>query len=94
MGHIRPFVGGTDGLEWAYCFNSGSLTVFSALPCDVRRIGDAYQTAISDVNHCRPFAWQAVATYSLRGNEPDRQVVECGCNFRALLLLRVGPPQL
>src|SRR3990170_984931 len=76
-----PSSDGADGLEWAYCFNSGSLTVFAALPADVRRIGDAYQTATGDVYQCRPFAWQVVGVFSLRGDEPDWQVVECCRNY-------------
>ena len=76
-----PSADGADGLEWAYCFNFGSLTVFAALPSDVRRIGDAYQTATGDVYELRPYAWQVVGVFSLRGDEPDWQVVECGRNF-------------
>jgi hypothetical protein len=76
-----PSADGADGLEWAYCFNQGSLTVFAALPSDVRRIGDAYQTAAGDVYQLRPHAWQVVGVFSLRGDEPDWQVVECGRNF-------------
>jgi hypothetical protein len=76
-----PSSDGADGLEWAYCFNQASLTVFAALPSDVRRIGDAYQTATGDVFQLRPHAWQVVGVFSLRGDEPDWQVVECGRNF-------------
>jgi hypothetical protein len=58
------FIPGTWGNDWlfgredappiekpgdAYCFNQGSFTVFAAIPSDVRRIGDAYQTATGDV---------------------------------------------
>jgi hypothetical protein len=76
-----PSADGADGLEWAYCFNEGSLTVFAALPSDVRRIGDAYQTAAGDVYQLRPHAWQVVGVFSLRGDEPNWQVVECGRSF-------------
>lgn len=76
-----PSSDGAEELEWAYCFNSGSLTVFAALPSDVRRIGDAYQTTTDDVYQLRPHAWQVVGVFSLRGDEPDWQVVECGRNF-------------
>lgn len=40
-----PTADGAGDLEWAYCFGSGSLTVFQALPSDVRRLGDGYQVA-------------------------------------------------
>ena len=76
-----PSSEGADGFEWAYCFGAASLTIFAALPSDVRHIGDAYQVASGDVYQCRPYAWQVVGIYSIRGNEPDWQVVECGANF-------------
>jgi hypothetical protein len=76
-----PGSDGADDFEWAYCFGAGSLTIFAALPSDVRRIGDAYQVASGDVYECRPFAWQVVGIYSLRGEEPDWRVIECGRNF-------------
>ena len=61
--------------------------MFAALPSDVRRIGDAYQTATGDVYQLRPHAWQVVGVFSLRGAEPDWQVVECGRNFERCPLL-------
>lgn len=76
-----PSADGADGLEWAYCFGQGSLTVFAALPSDVRPIGDAFQVANGDVYQLRPHAWQVVGVFSLRGDEPGWQVVECGRNF-------------
>ena len=76
-----PAADGAGDLEWAYCFGSGSLTVFQALPSDVRRIDDSYQVASGDVYQLRPYAWQVVGVFSLRGDEPDWAVVECGKDF-------------
>ena len=73
-----PSADGAGDLEWAYCFGPGSLTVFQALPSDVRRIGDGYQVATRDIYQLRPYAWQVVGIYSLRGPEPDWGAVECG----------------
>src|ERR687891_2192840 len=76
-----PGADGADDLEWAYCFGSGSLTVFQALPSDVRRIGDSYQVASGDVYQPRPHAWQVIGVFSLRGPEPEWDVVECARDF-------------
>lgn len=76
-----PAADGAGDLEWAYCFGSGSLTVFQALTSDVRRIGDSYQVATGDVYQLRPCAWQVIGVYSLRGPEPEWSVVECGKSF-------------
>jgi hypothetical protein len=73
-----PTADGAGDLEWAYCFGPGSLTVFQALPSDVRRIGDGYQVASGDVYQLRPHAWQVIGVYSLRSSEPAWGVVECG----------------
>lgn len=73
-----PTADGAGDLEWAYCFGSGSLTVFQALASDVRRLGDSYQVASGDVYQLRPYSWQVIGVYSLRGPEPDWEVVECG----------------
>lgn len=76
-----PAADGAGDLEWAYCFGSGSLAVFQALSSDVRRLGDSYQVASGDVYQLRPYAWQVIGVFSLRGPEPDWGVVECGRNF-------------
>lgn len=76
-----PAADGAGDLEWAYCFGPGSLTVFQALASDVRRIDDSYQVASGDVYQLRPYAWQVVGVFSLRGEEPDWATVECGNDF-------------
>lgn len=76
-----PSADGAGDLEWAYCFNFGSMTVFQALPSDVRRLGDSSQVASGDIYQLRPHAWQVIAIVSLRGPEPDWSVLECGRNF-------------
>lgn len=82
-----PTADGAGDLEWAYCFGSASLTVFQALPSDVRRIGDGYQVATGDVYQLRPYAWQVVSVVSLRGPEPDWSELECGRDYRRCRLL-------
>jgi hypothetical protein len=82
-----PAADGAGDLEWAYCFGPGSLTVFQAVPSDVRRLGDGYLVASGDVYQVRPHSWQVVGVFSLKGREPDWGIVECGRDFQRCKLL-------